>query len=151
MRRQFKFFLRCCTVCLFSWRLPGRCNKHKLGYICYPNIIWSSKKRQHRISPPDLGSGSINFGACGNGICPASMAFTVRCVLDLKSDCRPYKSSASTVQVLLTALHSVIGWSGGCQGSYDNNCYPYGLWSGSASSEILAVTITESCKLVLIM
>ena len=24
---------------------------------------------------------------------------------------------------------------GGCQGSYNSNCYPYGLWSGSTSSE----------------
>lgn len=97
-----------------------------------------------------MGSGSINFGACGNGICPASMAFTVRCVLDLKSDCRPYKSSASTVQVLLTALHSVIGWVAAARARTITTATRT-VYGQAAHLQRPAVTITESCKLVLIV
>ena len=50
---------------------------------CYPDIIWTSKAGGSGYYSPDLAYGSISYGACSTGICPASMAFTVRCVLDL--------------------------------------------------------------------
>ena len=52
---------------------------------CYPNIIWSGTPSGSEYWSPHLNSGTFHMtGACTTGHCPVSLAFTVRCVLDLR-------------------------------------------------------------------
>ena len=53
--------------------------------LCYPQFIWSGTLSGTKYWSPYLSSGIFNTtDACSNGSCPALLAFTVRCVLDLR-------------------------------------------------------------------
>ena len=77
--------------------------------ICNPYFVWSGTlKSGTSYWSPYLNSGTFNLtGACGSGYCASTNAFGVRCVPDLKNP------------------------TDTCPGSYDNNCWPNHVWSGT--------------------
>ena len=52
---------------------------------CFPIDLWSSTKAGSEYHALDLVEGTFRpYGPCGTGHCSSLLAFTVRCVLDLK-------------------------------------------------------------------
>ncbi len=88
---------------------------------CYPNCAWSDYSSGSSYYYRCLNSGSFNSNSSA-----ATAAYSVRCVLDLLSygQLCDYKSGYGALQCYYTSS---------CPGSYNGNCIPNNVWSGTIS------------------
>ncbi len=101
---------------------PGSANNN-----CYPNNVWAGTlKSGTNYYLGNLNSGTF-YARTSNEYLAYTYALTVRCVLDLTTD---KLCDGNSGYGALRCSNK----SSGCPGSYNNNCNPNYMWSGTAQS-----------------
>ncbi len=98
--------------------LVSGCQGAVYDSTCYPYHIWSETLSNSKYYAPYLIGGTLGIkGPCSGELCPVSIAFSVRCVLDLyilfcrvfiRKQYRQICSYATSGRAISTVLHSVI-------------------------------------------